>query len=118
METLCKIRDLARMISKFEQQFEEQYNLSLNEGMLLCTLYPSETLMSGELAQALGLSNSNASKVIRATEAKNYIKRSIGETDKRQMCFSLTDKGSDTIKRIKNDDIEIPLELLNIIKHL
>ena len=37
MEDLCKIRDVYRAIAEFETQFMQQYNLSLNEGMLLCT---------------------------------------------------------------------------------
>lgn len=38
MEALCKIRDIYRAIAEFEGQFVQQYDLSLNEGMLLCTL--------------------------------------------------------------------------------
>ena len=38
METLCKIRDVYRAIAEFEVQFTQMYDLSLNEGMLLCTL--------------------------------------------------------------------------------
>lgn len=38
MEDLCKIRDVYRAIAEFETQFIQQYNLSLNEGMLLCAL--------------------------------------------------------------------------------
>ena len=38
MEVLCKIRDIYRAIAEFEAQFEQAYGLSLNEGMLLCTL--------------------------------------------------------------------------------
>ena len=36
METLCKIRDVYRAIAEFEVQFTQMYDLSLNEGMLLC----------------------------------------------------------------------------------
>ena len=35
MEDLCKIRDVYRAIAEFETQFMQQYNLSLNEGMLI-----------------------------------------------------------------------------------
>ncbi len=76
METLCKIRDVYRAIAEFEVQFTQMYDLSLNEGMLLCTLLNTPKLTSSEIAEALGLSASNTSKVIRSsltTEGKNRI---------------------------------------------
>lgn len=59
METLCKIRDVYRAIAEFEVQFTQMYDLSLNEGMLLCTLLNTPKLTSSEIAEALGLSASN-----------------------------------------------------------
>lgn len=38
METLCRIRDIYRAIAEFEVKFMQEFDLSLNEGMLLCTL--------------------------------------------------------------------------------
>ena len=54
METLCKIRDVYRAIAEFEVQFTQMYDLSLNEGMLLCTLLNTPKLTSSEIAEALG----------------------------------------------------------------
>ena len=51
METLCKIRDIYATIEKFEVEFEKEYGLSLNEGMLLCTLLEFKTLSSTVLAK-------------------------------------------------------------------
>lgn len=48
MEDLCKIRDVYRAIAEFETQFMQQYNLSLNEGMLLCTLLNTPGLLPGK----------------------------------------------------------------------
>ena len=50
METLCKIRDVYRAIAEFEVQFTQMYDLSLNEGMLLCTLLNTPKLTSSERA--------------------------------------------------------------------
>ena len=77
MEDLCKIRDVYRAIAEFETQFMQQYNLSLNEGMLLCTLLNTPRLTSGEIAEALGLTCSNTSKLIRSVEEKKLIARII-----------------------------------------
>ena len=107
METLCKIRDVYRAIAEFEVQFTQMYDLSLNEGMLLCTLLNTPKLTSSEIAEALGLSASNTSKVIRSVEGKKLITRLIGKEDKRQMRFSLTTEGKNRISDIKNATFEL-----------
>lgn len=109
--TLCRIRDLYRTIAEFENQFAKVYSLSLNEGMLLCTLLDNGQLSSSEIAEALGLSASNASKVIRSVEEKGMITRRIGKEDKRQMNFILTPEGQQLITRIKEATYQLP-ELL------
>lgn len=116
MDTLCKIRDIYRAIADFETQLEKNHHLCLNEGMLLCSLSKIETLSSGEVAEMLGLTNSNASKVIRSVEDKGLIKRVLGTKDKRQMYFSLTEKGKRSLSAIKCDDIEIPDLLKSILQ--
>lgn len=75
METLCRIRDIYRAIAEFEVKFMQEFDLSLNEGMLLCTLLNTPKLTSSEIAEALGLSASNTSKVIRSVEDKKLITR-------------------------------------------
>ena len=82
--------------------------MSLNEGMLLCTLLNTPKLTSSEIAEALGLSASNASKIIRSVEEKKLITRLVGKADKRQMHFALTPEGKNRITVIKNSTPEIP----------
>lgn len=36
VRTLCQIRDVYRAIYDFELNFQQVYDLGLNEGMLLC----------------------------------------------------------------------------------
>lgn len=115
METLCKIRDVYRAIAEFEVQFTQMYDLSLNEGMLLCTLLNTPKLTSGEIAEALGLSASNTSKVIRSVEGKKLITRLIGKEDKRQMRFSLTTEGKNRISDIKNATFELSELLQQVV---
>ena len=98
METLCKIRDLYRAIAEFETRFEKAHH----------------RLSSGEIAEQLGLSNSNTSKVIRSVEDKGYIERNLGDCDKRQMYFSLTEEGKKILKEMECCNIEIP-ELLRSV---
>ena len=114
METLCKIRDLYRAIAEFETRFEKVHHLCLNEGMLLCCLSKKKRLSSGEIAELLGLTNSNTSKVIRSVEDKGYVERNLGDSDKRQMYFSLTSEGNKILKEMECCNIEIP-ELLRSV---
>lgn len=115
METLCKIRNLYRTIAEFEVKFTKQHGLCLNEGMLLCTLLQTGKLASGEIAEQLGLTHSNTSKVIRSVEDKGYIQRILGENDKRQMYFILTEEGKKVIYQIKTSKMDIPEKLLGVL---
>jgi len=83
--------------------------------MLLCILSKTEKLSSGEIADALGLTASNASKVIKSVENKGMIKRVIGNTDKRHMYFSLTPKGKECLSVINCNHIELPDFLKDIV---
>jgi DNA-binding MarR family transcriptional regulator len=114
METLCKIRDIYRSIVEFENTFQQHYGLGLNEGMLLCTLLKSGQYSSGEIASALGLTCSNASKVIVSAEKKGLLQRTLGDSDKRQMYFTLTEKGEALLATIRESDLALP-ELLKTI---
>ena len=106
MKTLCTIRDIYRSIRGFEDFFQQKHDLCLNEGMLLCSL-KSGKLSSSELAEVLGLTTSNTSKVIKSVENKGFVERILGKDDKRQMYFILTDSGKSKLKVIKKEELEI-----------
>ena len=115
MESFCKIRDVYRAITEFEAQFEKRYGLGLNEGSLLCALHEVGRLSSGDIAKQLNLTQSNASKVIRAAENKGLIHRSLGDDDKRQMYFSLTPEGERCLTQLHCCDIEVPAVLKQLL---
>lgn len=100
VEPLCRIRDIFRSINDFEAEFYVKYGVKLNEGMLLCTLSKLKECSSGQIAELLGLSSSNSSKVISSAEKKGLIERTIGNDDKRQMFFRLTAQGEECIEKI------------------
>ena len=114
MRGLCSLRDIYRMIRDFEIRFQDEHNLCLNEGMLLCSL-KSAKYSSSEIAELLGLSNSNASKVIRLAESKGYVERLMGKDDKRQMYFVITQSGLDKLSEIKCKNTVIDTMLDDII---
>lgn len=113
-EILCRIRDLQRAIIQFETDFEKCYGICLNEGMTLCSLKKKGRLSASELGDLLGLSHSNMSKVIKSVEKKGYVERVVGEIDKRQMYFSLTDSGDRLIGSVNCDMSQLP-EILQTI---
>ncbi len=116
MEMICKIRDIYKLVGEFEVQFIKKFDISLNEGMLLCTLLEKKEASSTELAKILNLTCSNTSKVIKSVEEKGFVDRKMGKEDKRQMYFSLTKAGIEKITKLKTSKIKVPKELTDIIK--
>jgi DNA-binding MarR family transcriptional regulator len=102
---LCKIRTIYRAIGEFEDRLVRDYGLCLNEGMVLCFISEKGTASSSEIASALDLTCSNASKVIKSVESKQLIQRSLDETDKRMMLFSLTKEGKQKLKELMVCDV-------------
>jgi len=107
MEELKKIRNLYRTITDFETKLEKEIGVNLNEGLLLYNLEKNGRLSSGEISQLLELMLSNTSKVLKASEQKGLIHRILGNIDKRQMYFSLTPKGNETLEKLKKGDFSI-----------
>lgn len=116
MDTICKIRDIYKAIGEFEEDFIKRFDLSLNEGMLLCYLQEKGELTSTTLAKELQLTCSNTSKLIKSVEEKEYIERKLGTQDKREMYFSLTSKGDNILNHIKTSNIDLPKELKRVLK--
>lgn len=112
---ICRLRDINRAIAELERQFSQQFDLNINEAMLLCTLKEEGELSSGAIAEALGVTASNASKVIASAEKKKLISRDLCKKDKRQMLFELTPIGREKIDNVRNEQIDLPKILKEII---
>lgn len=110
MELLCLMREVCRLTNEYETRFQEKHHLCLNEGMVLCIL-ESERLSSGTIAAKLGLSTSNASKVIGCLENKGLVNRVMGDMDKRQMYFTLSVQGHTWLQTIRVNKVEAPDKL-------
>lgn len=110
---LCLLRDIFRVIKDFEIEFQKKHDLCLNEGMTLCSLR-NEKMSSSDLAQRLGLSTSNMSKVIKAVESKGLVERILGDEDKRQMYFVLTAEGAKKLDVLKCEEESLSLVLESI----
>ena len=115
MDELCKIRDVYRLIYEFESRLHAQYGIGLNEGVLICSVCREGKCSSGQIAERLGLSCSNSSKVIASAEKKGLIKRILGAEDRRQMYFNLTTEGKQLLEIIRSASGEL-YEVLGEIK--
>lgn len=112
---ICKIRDIYRAITDFENTFSQSFGISINEAMLLCTILERQTMTAGDIADTLGVTQSNASKIIRMVEDKHFITRSFGTEDHRQMVFTLSKEGKKKIETLKCSEIPIPDMLQKVI---
>jgi len=99
-EPLCVVRDIYRMVNDFEGTLQTDCGVGLNEGMLLCSLSKMGRCTSGQIADMLGLTFSNASKVIASAEKKGLVERIVGKEDRRRMFFTLTSKGEKCVGTI------------------
>lgn len=107
METICILRNIFKALRDFEESFTRMYGVCLNEAMALCCLSDRQC-SSTEIAEKTGMSASHTSKVIGALEKKKLIKRILGERDKRQMYFRLTESGRERLVWIQKEEIIIP----------
>ena len=98
------MRELFKALSELEANLIEQHGVSLNEAMALCCI-------GGDRLTA-----SHTSKVIRSIEDKELIVRSLGDKDKRQMYFTLSDKGKICLNQLKENEIEVPKMLKPLFK--
>ena len=101
------MRDLVRALSQLETQLEENYGVTLNEAMVLCSV-GGDTVSAGDITACTGMTPSHASKTIRSVEDKDLLARKLGEHDKRQMYFSLTPEGRELIGSIHCTELEVP----------
>jgi len=107
-QKMCRLRDIYRSIMELENGMEAAYGLNLNEAMLLCTLSDKGNMTAGEVGECLGLTQSNASKVIRSLEKKGLLRRSLDKNDKRVMHFQLTRAGNEKLSGMDCHSIELP----------
>ncbi len=115
MEVLYAIRDICRSLAEFESTFEELNRISLNEAVVLFTI-SGGNLTASQIAKQVGMTASNASKVIKNVESKWLIERKVGKRDKREMHFVITHEGASLLKRMGLNNIELPAGLQELIR--
>lgn len=107
METICIMREIYKAIGTFESDFIKVHKVCINEAMVLCMLSDGK-LSATEIAEKSSMTASHASKVIRSVEEKGLVDRGLGDRDKRQMYFCLTDKGRECLAGMKCGSVPVP----------
>lgn len=97
----CRIREMFLTINKVEAQLQELLGLKINEAMVLFQLSEKDGMLSGRIAGAIGLSKSNASKVIVAMERNGYLRRQTCKKDSRCQRFFLEPEGKRMLEKLQ-----------------
>ncbi len=105
---ICRLRDLSRAIETYSRLFEDSFGISLTQAVMLCQLREKPGSGPGELAAALGLTGSHASKQIAALESRQLIKRQLCKEDKRCMRFTVTPKGLQALSALESAQLPPP----------
>ena len=72
-------------------------------------------MLAGEIADEMGMTRSNASKVIAALERNSLIRRRACSEDGRCQRFHITKHGLEKLAQVHCDSIVVPDELKGII---
>lgn len=112
---ICEIRRIYRAIRAFEAELDKLLGLNINEAMLLCLLSEKRHLSAGNISTELGLTCSNASKVIASMEKSGLVLRKASKQDGRSMTFILSKKGTALLDKVHCDNIQVPDELKRLV---
>lgn len=120
METvcICKLRRIYKAIAAFEAQVETSLGVNINQMMLLCLLSEKEDLSAGEIAEEMGLSRSNASKVIASLEKDGHVRRRTCKEDCRSQRFHLTRQGHELLSHVHCESLRLPESLQRVVDSL
>lgn len=117
MELICQIKEIYKALYTFEKEFAENFQMTINEAMLLCCMKDEKSRSANEIAEFIGLSNPRVSKIIMSVEKKGWLEREMGAEDKRKMIFSLSEKGRQVVKTMKSRSIPLNGVLAQLIKN-
>ncbi|MDH6311123.1 DNA-binding MarR family transcriptional regulator [Dysgonomonas sp. PFB1-18] len=89
-----------KTLYNLDKEFLKDNGITLNESIIVYSLAENKSFCAGYLSEQLGLSNSRTSRILLSLEEKGYITRRMGNIDKRQVLFTLTESGKQKQKEI------------------
>jgi MarR family transcriptional regulator, organic hydroperoxide resistance regulator len=100
------IRESWRQLHELDQLLRNSHDLSLDEVFLLCCISES-CKCQGDIAREIGLTPTQASRVLSSLEKKALIHRALDTEDKRKMNFTINSLGSAKLEQISTMDISL-----------
>jgi DNA-binding MarR family transcriptional regulator len=103
MVVACAFREVKEFLSKvyaFESHLAKNFSMLLNEAVAVCALGEGTAKRSTDIANEMGVTYSLMSRTLASLERKSLVTRAIGVTDKREMRFTLTKMGKETLAKI------------------
>lgn len=127
------LETLLMRIKQEAQQLNEPENLAGGQFYLLFNLFQKGTCNASEVANMIGITSGAVTGMTDKLVSMGLIQRERSETDRRVVLFTITDKGNETIKRIRdqrfnritelfrqisNNDLETTINVFNKISDL
>ena len=75
----------------------------------------AEGTLAGDLARSMGLTSGRIANILKQLEAKGYVARSTGQSDRRQVNVQLTEEGRSHIRDAYDDNIRVIEENLRLL---
>lgn len=111
---------LETVIRKFKhegQQFNGPENLADGQFFLLFDLSKKGTCNASDVANLIGITSGAVTGMTDKLVSMGLIERERSETDRRVVLFTITDKGKETIQRIRNQRLNRMTELFRQINN-
>lgn len=116
IQCVCMMSNLVKAISELEDSLRNLHGLSLNEAVIMCSIGDS-VVSAGTVSEQTGLKPSHVSKILKALETCGLVERKIGNEDRRQMYFSLSEEGASRLEKLKSEQIPVPAILRTFTEH-
>src|ERR1700709_1238138 len=94
---------VTRLVKKLRKESVTGLQLSLTERSTLGLLYQHKQLLPSELASMEKITNQSMSQIMSHLLELGYIIRTASEIDKRKVIISLSEKGGETILKIRSE---------------
>ncbi|QGQ97477.1 MarR family transcriptional regulator [Paenibacillus psychroresistens] len=111
------LETLSMQIKQEIQQMNEPDNLAGGQFYLLHNLSQKGTINASEVANMIGITSGAVTGMTDKLVSMGLITRERSETDRRVVLFSITDRGNETIKRIRDRRFKRITELFRQINN-
>jgi DNA-binding MarR family transcriptional regulator len=94
---------VTRLVKKLRKQSVTGQQLSLTERSTLGLLQQHRELLPSELASMEKITNQSMSQILNHLFELGFVSRKASETDKRKVLISITEKGIQTIEKVRHE---------------